>query len=161
MKLANAARMAEVVANLGVIITLIVLVVEVRENTRAQQRATLMDRSVAMNQVFFETPRMAEILSSIKAVDGWDSPAYEEAFADRYGTPIEDAILWARYMASLWAGLEADFVLDGPSPDLEARIRLLLPFADQVLFWETGAAQISNTDFVTYVQGMRTGAGPD
>jgi hypothetical protein len=79
MKAARVAPWFEIAANLGVIVTLVLLVAEVRNNTLALERQALLDRSAAMNYPFLENPLMAEILADIKAVDGWQGSAYEEA----------------------------------------------------------------------------------
>lgn len=160
MKLDRAANWVEIVANVGVIITLVLLVAEVRNNTLALERQTLIDRSGAMNDAFLENPVMPEILANIKALDGWESAgyakgvAYETAFAERYDVPIEQGIVWARFLSMLWSGLNADYTLLGESEELARRIRLLLQFPDQQLFWKHLPAVLTE-DFRAYVERLR------
>ena len=156
MKLENISRWAEIVANLGVIITLLILVAEVRDNTRSLQRESFLSRSSAINAPFLENDRLASILVDIKEVDGWEGSPFEEAFAERYGVPLDDAITWGRYVATLWTGVEADFVVEGASEALRARIELLLGFPDTRMGWELNP-QLSNTAFGQYVIQIESG----
>jgi hypothetical protein len=73
-----------------------------RDPRPARRRGSLLDRSAAMNYPFLENLLMAEILADIKAVDGWEVSAYEEAFAARYSVPIEKGNSWARHWP--WSG---------------------------------------------------------
>jgi len=155
MKLENASRWVEIAANVGVIVTLVLLVAEVRTNTRALQRQAFMDRSTALNGPFFEDPDLARILTGIKEVDGWGNEEWEPAFVDRYGMSLEDAVRWGRHLGMIWQGLEADYVLEGPSEGLASRVRLLLQFPDNELLWELGGGPTSNESFRAYVQGLR------
>jgi hypothetical protein len=45
---------------------------------------------------------------AIKAMDGWEGSPHEEAFARRYGVPVEDGIVRARHSSRAWGGLDAD-----------------------------------------------------
>ena len=155
MKLEKLSRWAEVVANLGVLVSVLFLVGEVRDNTRTVKRQIVLQRAEAMNAPFLESPSLARILAKIKSVDGWEGSPFEEAFVGRYGDPIEDGIIWARHLAMVWAVLEADYELEGGSPSLESRVRLLLSFPDNQIVWESGAPQISNPRFKAYVDLIR------
>ena len=151
MKIERVSHWVEILANVGVIVTLLLLVAEVRNNTLTLQRQTRLDRASAMNSPFLESAVMPAILSEIKAIDTWDGNPFEVAFVERYQVPIEHAIVWARYLMGVWSGLEADYVLDGESPDLAQRAQILLSFPDNQLLWEHNARLFSE-DFQVYVE---------
>jgi hypothetical protein len=151
MKIERVSHWVEILANVGVIVTLLLLVTEVRGNTLALQRQTRLDRADAMNAAFLERAVMPTILAEIKAIDTWDGNPFEVAFVERYQVPIEHAIVWARYLMVVWSGLEGDYVLDGESPDLARRVQLLLSFPDNRLLWEHNA-RLFGEDFQVYVE---------
>ncbi|MEJ2343017.1 MAG: hypothetical protein P8Y10_12515 [Gemmatimonadales bacterium] len=155
MKIEKLSRWAEIVANLGVLVSVLFLVAEVRDNTKTIKRQIVLQRADVMNTPFLESPSLARILSKVKSVDGWEGSPYEEAFVARYGDPIEDGIIWARHLAMVWAVLEADYELEGESPSLESRVRLLLSFPDNQMVWESGAPQIFSPSFKAYVELIR------
>lgn len=86
-------------------------------------------------------------------MEGYGS-SFEEAFAEKYDVPIESGIVWGRHLAMVWSALNADYTLSGASPDLAARISLLLSFPDNQLMWETLPA-LFTTEFRVYVDGLR------
>ena len=51
-------------------------------------------------------------------------------------------------------GLEANYSLSGESQELESRIRFLLTFPDNQLYWEHGIP-VAGADFREYVKGVR------
>jgi len=157
MSMERVSRWVEILANLGVIVTLLLLVAEVRDNTLALQRQAFLDRSTAMNIPFLQDGPLPGILAAIKSVDGWEGSPFEQAFADRYGVPIEDAIVWARHLSMVWGSLDADYQLAGASPALAARVRLLLTFPDNQLLWRT-TPELFSSEFRTYVAEQRPGA---
>ena len=154
MKLDAVSRWAEVGANVGVVVTLIFLATEVRRNTRILEREAVLEWSRAMGDPFLENPALAEILADVKAIDGWGD-TFVPAFAERYDTSIENAIVWSRLLVMVWLGLEADFSVSGPSQDLEHRIRYLLSVPDNQLLWEK-SDDVFTPEFQAYVQGLRT-----
>ena len=151
MKMERVSRWAEIVANVGVLVSLLILVAEVRGNTQVIQREAFLARSAAINAPFLENDRLARILAQVKVVDGWEGSPFEEAFAERYGLPIEDAIVWGRLVATIWTGIEADFVTEGRSVALESRVRLMLSFPDGRMGFELNP-QISDPGFMRYVE---------
>ena len=153
MRMEMVSRWVEIAANIGVILTLIFLASEVRANTLLMERQTIMDRAEALNAPFFENPDLARILASIKEVDGVEP--IESAFVERYGLSYEDVVNWGRHLGLIWAGLEADFILEGRSPALTSRIELLLASPDNRLIWETeGARPFSDPGFLAYVEEL-------
>ena len=134
MKLEQWAHWAEIIASIGVVVTLVVLVQEVRYNTLALERQADLDRAAALAEPFFEAPELASVLAKIKAVDGED--AFPDALIERYGLTPAEAILWDRHLRRVWLEHEADFDRSGPTPELAAWIRGTLSSPDNQLYWE-------------------------
>lgn len=153
MKLKNFTRWVEITANLAVVISVIFLSLEIRNNTKTIESQSIIDRSQRVNQSFTNSQLIPSILAKIKAVDG--SEPMEVNFMNHYNLTYEEAAIWARYLAEIFAGLEAEFLRDGQSQDLQERIQLYFIFPDCILFWDSGHAQVQNEEFVEYVDGVR------
>jgi len=156
MKLQKWAQGAEIVASVGVVITLVILVQEIRWNTRALERQSDLDRAQALTTPFFEAPELASVLSKIKAVDGHDP--LPEAFMGRYELTPEEAILWERHLWLVWLDHEAEFERSGPSPKLEAWIRGALASPDNRLYWEV-QRDAHGAGFQAFVDGLAAQVG--
>lgn len=146
------AQWAEIAASLTVVITLVLLVQEVRRNTRALQRQADVERAVAMTYPFFENPGLADVLDKIKAVDGQDP--VPRALMEHYGLTGREAILWERHLLLIWQGLEADYEAVGESPTLGNMIRSLWCAPDNRLYL-TAEEQFSTSEFREYVTRLR------
>ncbi len=118
----------------SVVITLIVLIAEVRMNTRAIERQSRMDQLNVLTQPFLDDVDLGEVLAKIKAVDGRESTVV--ALMDAYNLTEVEASSWSRHLYSVWAGIEADFLYSG-SEFVEPNVRALLPFPDAKIYWET------------------------
>ncbi len=154
MKLDRAARWAEILANIGVIITLVVLIFQVRDNSRVLRSQSILSRSAAFTEPFFSESLAPSVLAKIKAVDG--AEPIVAAYMDRYNLTYEEGAVWSRHLLSLWSSLETEYALFGPSPGLSDRIRILLPFPDEQLWIEHGGlVWLSTPEFQRYVEGLR------
>lgn len=151
MTLEKWAHWAEIVASGAVIVTLVVLVQEVRGNTRALERQADLDRAAALTTPFFEAPELASILAKIKSVDGADPVV--QALSDRYGLTSEEAILWERHLWRVWLEHEADFSRTGPSGELQAWIKGALATPDNRLYWDL-RGPASGPGFRALVDGL-------
>lgn len=151
MKLEKWAQWAEIVASAAVIVTLVVLVGEVRGNTLALERQADLDRATALNTPFFYAPELASVLARIKAVDGQDP--LPQALMDRYELTAEEAILWERHLWQVWLQHEADFERGGPSSKLDGWIAAALATPDNLLYWQV-MGRGSGAEFRAYVDGI-------
>jgi hypothetical protein len=70
MNLQSWAHWSEITASYAVVETLIFLLVEVGNNTRAIERQANLDRSASISASFLTSPDLARILAKVKAVDG-------------------------------------------------------------------------------------------
>lgn len=139
----------EVITGLSVVVTLVVLIVEVRTNTHAIERQILLDRAANAAAPFVLGPELLEAYERIKEVDGWD-PENQE-FMERYRLEPRQAIAWTRFLLVNWSGLEADYLTSGPSGKLRSQIIGLMTFPDNRLFWEA-AGSMFDPEFVAYVE---------
>ena len=154
MKLQDVTHWAEIIASVAVVLSLVFLTLEVRNNTRALDRQAIRDRSEALNAPFLDNSDLPAIIAAVKAVDG-PEPS-EQALVDRYDITYEQATVLARQVNRGWVGMEADYVLSGESVPLKKRIQLNFSFPDQVLLWEVGGMpQVANADFRAYVERVR------
>ena len=153
MKLESWAHWAEIAASTAVVVSLVFLTLEIRDNTRALEGQAVRERAAALNQAYVESPLAPSILAKIKGVDG-PEPA-EALLIERYGLTYEEAGIWARRLADVWTGLEAEFIRDGQSQGLQDRVQLLLLYPDVQVFWDSGAIQIQDAGFRQYVWRLR------
>ena len=132
LKLKKLALAAEVVASFGVIITLVLLLLEVRGNTLTMERQIEMTHFKTLFTSFIEPSVLMSAMTKIKAVDG--SEVDVAAFMATYDMSEAEAIAWSRFQLIIWAGIQQRFVYDGPSDRLAAEIRQLMKFPDVALF---------------------------
>ena len=144
---------AEILAAISVVVSLVLLVIEVRGNTRALERQILLDRSANVSAPFTSGPELLEAFEKIKEIDGWRPE--DEAFMRRYGLAADQAVAWNMFLLHVWRGLEADYAYSGPSEDLAASIRSLFSFPDNQLFYRPG---IFSAEFAEYVESVSPGA---
>lgn len=154
MKLDRIAQWAEILANVGVLISVVFLVLEIQENTQTLRIQAAERRAAVLNTPLLTNPQLPEILSKIKAVDGAEPNV--KAFMDRYELTYAEAVVWIRYLGELWSGLNAEYAQLGPSEELAHRIEQLLAFPDETLWLDTGdPAWFLSDDFHAYLASIR------
>lgn len=145
----------ELVAAVSVVATLILLVVEVRANTKALERQIRLDRTSNIAAPYTSGPELLEAFEKIKNVDGWN--ADHQAFMERYELEPSEAVAWSMFLLNVWRGLEADHDYVGPSDELTNAIRGLLVYPDNRLFYDP---QAFSSDFAAYVERVSPGPYP-
>ena len=154
MKLDRVAQWAGVLANLGVIVSLVFLVRGVQDNTTTLRIQADAERAAALSDRILTNPGLAEVLAKIKAVDGREPNVL--AFQERYGLSYAEAVTWIRYLGEGWSVLEAQYSRFGRSDVLAHRIRQLLANPDQALWYDTGTPSwYLGEEFQTYVTSLR------
>lgn len=154
MRAERVAHWVEITANLGVIVTLVVLILQVADNTRALRGQAIAERGTAFTEPFLSESMAPSVLAKIKAVDGPEPLV--QAYMDRYDLTYEEGAVWTRHVLSLWTSLEAEFAVLGTSDELRGRIQILLPFPDQMLWFEHGGPEwLSTPGFRSYVESLR------
>lgn len=120
---------AEIVASLAVVVTLVILIDQIRESSLIEQRESVIRAAEWDAAVFLQSETLAEALFKIKAVDGIEEGI--QRFMDRYDATYEQAAAWNRYLVLNWAGAHADYMYHGRSESLDQRIRQNLQWPDQ------------------------------
>jgi hypothetical protein len=144
---------AELIGFVAIIVSLVVLIIEVRQNTLATERQIALDRAASMTSAFFDS-ELASILEKIKSVDGLDRNIVP--FIEAYDLSYPEAVIWERHLQYAWEVLEAEFEADGPSPSLDASILSLLITPDNQLYVTySGKFRFSDDfrDYLTTLQG--------
>jgi hypothetical protein len=143
-----------VVASVAVVITLAFLIYEVRQNTFAIERQTVLDRQSRLVDPYLTSPDFRAVYTKIKAKDGRELRV--EALIDRYELTDEEAVLWVRHLDENWTGMEADFLQYGPSRGLDALIIGFLTFPDAKAYWEASLNDGPfSPAFVEHVESLR------
>jgi hypothetical protein len=154
VKLDRLAHWAEILANFGVIVTLVLLTLQVRDNTNALQGQAVFQRGAAFTAPYLSESRAPAILAKIKAVDGVEPVV--AAYMERYDLTYEEGAVWLRHVFSIWTSLEAEYAVLGESPDLAHRIQLLFPYPDQEIWLDNeGTSFLSTPRFRDYVERLR------
>jgi hypothetical protein len=160
MKIEMVSSWGELLASVAVVVTLVVLVFEVRATNTALERQAAIDRTAALTAPFFEDPLLGEILGKIKAVDGGDPVPVE--LMERYDLSYAEASVWERHLWAVWAGLEADFMLRGDEPEIRTRVGILKGTPDNRIYLETALdLDRYKTSFVEYVRSVEPFDGGD
>jgi hypothetical protein len=157
MKLKKIVQLTEIVGGVGILVSLIILIFEVRENSRLLERQISMDRVNARNEGVINSPYLPGIITKIKEVDGTTNPEVK-AFMERYSLTHEEAQRIVRHIVRQWEGYEADF--HARSTEVAEIISLSLTWPDHRLFWES-ANQYFDNDFVEFVNNVEHRAGAD
>ena len=138
----------EVVGIAAVVVSLVVLIIEVRENTAAIDRQISMDRASALAEPFFES-ELPSILAKIASVESV-TPTLS-SYMELWDLSESEAILWERHLTLLWETLEAQFVADGPSEQLDNLVSILLGNRDNQIYVDDVAGFRFSGSFRVYV----------
>jgi len=158
MKIEKVSAWAELLASIAVVVTLVVLVLEVRATNISLERQAAMDRAGGLTEAFFEAPVFADILAKIKAVDG-DDPIEAQLMA-RYDLTAAEAILWDRHLWVVWSGLEADFMLRGDQPEIRSLVAILKGTPDNQIYLQVLDYGRYEESFVEYVRSIEPFTAP-
>ncbi len=158
MRTKDWATWAEIVASVAVIITLIFLVYEVRQNTKALERQTMLERSSRLVGPYMSSGEFRAIYAKIKRKDGREESV--AAFVDSYGLSDEEAVYWVRSLEQNFAGVAADYYRDGPTAELERLFTGLLSFPDAMLYWRVqGSKGVHGAEFTAYANSILADGG--
>jgi hypothetical protein len=123
----------EIVATLSVFAGLLLLVQEIRINTRAVALQAQVDRSAVLAEPFFQSEELRAASQKISNIEGQWAP--EAALAEQYDLTAEEAIVWNRHLQQLWSLIEATY--DYEDRELaEGSVRVLLSTRNNRIFVE-------------------------
>ena len=140
MKLRLWVDIAEIAASLAVVATLGLLVVQIGQSNDIEKRQSVLRQAQWDAQMFLLSDDLPNILSKIKAVDGYDLQPFMEKYDLTY--------------AEMWRGMELDYMINGPSEEFEQIIRNTASWPDQQLFVQGAffpGSTFFNRQFTDYV----------
>lgn len=136
MNLQKWTQLSEMAAALAVVVTLVILIQEVRTNTLAIRQQGLDQRATNVAQPFLDPAVLPRLYAKVKSVDGGVDPDVA-AFMARYDMSMEEALQWTRHLSMLWRGVESEFLINGRSPTLDLWIRQAFRSPDIGLAWSS------------------------
>jgi len=137
----------EMVTGLAVIISLIVLILEVRTNTAAIERQSRLDHISMLTQPFLDDVEMGLVLAKVKGVDGREDLV--SALMEAYDLTDVEAASWNRHLYSIWGAIEADYLYAGPD-FVEGNVRALIDFPDAKIYWQN-MRSFHSEEFVEFI----------
>ena len=146
-------RWLTLVANLGVIVGIVILAIEIRQNTATQELQMRMDRISGVMDPFFESPELLGVWAKVKAIDGLEPVA--QKYMDRYQLTPEEAALWSRLVHRDWYVMQAQFITEGPSEDIERTIAHYYDlYPDFRIVFEANEDSALSDEFIEYVDSI-------
>ena len=130
---------AEITASLGVVVTLLILIGQIRESNTIKKQESLIRDAEWDSEVFLQSSDLADALTKIKAVDGIEEPLQE--LMNTYEMSYEQAAAWNRYVMLNWKAMEAEFLYAGRSKQLAAQIRQSYYWPDQQMLLRSAIGQ--------------------
>lgn len=150
-KLQRYALTAEIIGGLAVLVSLILLIVEVRENTESNRRASLIELTTSPLNTYVNSPDIQRIEASMAAIDNQESGVVNELMRT-YQLSSEDANLYARYMGYLWRIREAEFLYGNPDLGLFSdNLEFFLRVMHNQIYWELNSSVPYDPEFRSFV----------
>jgi hypothetical protein len=135
----------EIGATFAVLAGLLLVVQEIRVNTKAVALQAAIDTSAALTDPFFQSAELHSASQKIHDIDGAYAP--EAALIQRYDLSPEEAIVWSRHLLQIWILLEATYEFqDKETAIRHARVLLLAPdnraFVENYAYFDAEFEQI-------------------
>ena len=130
MKLRLWVDIAEITASVAVVVTLMLLVFQMRESDEQERIQNSLRLAQWDAQMFLISDQLPAIAGKIEAAE---NPNFMIEFRERYDLSIEEAAIWNRWLFLIWKSLEAEFLSMGPNDDLAKRIHQSITYEDQQL----------------------------
>ena len=152
MKLKRLAHATEIFASFAIAVSLVFLILEIRNNTLIQERQMQMERYASLTDPFLSSLDVSKVYAKVKAVDGAEPVV--EAFMDRYNLTPEEAVLWSRLVQNNWFVWQSHYLFGGPSNDLESTIRGVFKYPDIKIVYEINEDSLLSPEFISYVESI-------
>ena len=130
MKLRLWVDIAEITASIAVVVSLLLLVFQIRESDEIKRVQNSVRMAQWDAQMFLLSDRLPTIAAKIESIE---NPDFMQPFREHFELSIEEAGIWNRWLFLIWKGIEAEYLLTGPSDQLAERIRLSANYEDQRL----------------------------
>ena len=143
----------EIVGGLAVLVTLIILVIEVRENTETNRRANLIQLTTAPLSAYLDNPEIQAISAKISESQPAESN-FQKILLDEFGLSREEAQLYGRYLGYNWRIRESEYLYGNSDPVVfEQNMRFNLRDRPAQLYWEHGTAPY-HPEFRAYIESL-------
>ena len=142
---------AELVGLAAVVVSLALLILEIRENSLAIEHQSALARAEAITAPFYEA-ELAAILVKISTVDG--DFGFPKMLVERYDISTEQAVLWERHLWHVWESMQASFETQGNSEHLEKQVRLQMLSPSNDLYLINAKTYQFTDDFRRYVETL-------
>jgi hypothetical protein len=152
MKLERWAHASEIFGAIAIVISLVILIFEVRNNTAIQQQQMQIDRALNFTDTFLNAPHLADIYAKVKAVDGIEPLA--GAYVERYSLTPAEAVLWSRMVQRTLFTWQAQYLFSGPTEDLESEIRNVFKYVDLQMAYDINEDELLGPEFIEYVNSI-------
>jgi hypothetical protein len=149
MDLKKTVQIVEIVGGVGILISLIILIIEVRANTNAIDRQASLERNARVFEPYISN--IPDIYTKVKAVDGLEPIVGK--YADAYDIPPIEAVRWVAFLQSNWKAYEIDFKYAGQTQEMDASVLWMLSFPDNEMYWNAMKSDFS-AEFVEYVEKL-------
>ena len=149
LKLSDWASIAEIVSGIAIVVTIVVLIFELRSNSSLLERQIELDR-IDRGLISQESPELAEVLAKLRMANG--PRAAHRLFMDEYGLTYVEADRFLRFARSQWQGFQADFLF-GESDELTDTIPVLLGMPEVAIFWRQTSSSY-DPEFVEFVNSL-------
>ena len=151
-KLQKYALVTEIVGGLAVLLTLIILILEVRENTEESRRTNLIQLTTAPLVPYLENPDIRRISSKIS--ESYENVGLPTVFEKEFGISREDSQLYARYLGYSWRIRESEYLYGNSEPEVfRASMLFALRNLEDRLYWEHVPA-VFQPEFAAYIQDL-------
>ncbi|MGI9199814.1 MAG: hypothetical protein ACR2QL_02055 [Woeseiaceae bacterium] len=121
----------EIVATLSVFAGILLLVQEIRLNTRALAMQTQVNRSAVLTEPFYQSEQLRTAIQKVRNIDGvWE---LETTFTEQYDLTAEESLVLSRHLMQLWDMTEATYYY-GDREAAEFYARVFLASRDSRLF---------------------------
>ena len=154
MKLRLWVDIAEITASVAVVVTLVLLIFQMRESDELERVQNSVRMAQWDAQMFVQSDQLPTIAAKIETAR---NPDYLIEFRRRYDLSVEEAGIWNRWLLLLWKGVEAEFLSTGPSERLAKRIRAMAAYEDQrmlILPLVTSNNALFIDEFTDYVDSL-------
>lgn len=151
-KLQRYALVTEIVGGLAVLLSLIILIIEVRENTEESRRTNLIQLTTAPLVPYLQYPEIRRISSEIS--EPYENSGLPSVFEEEFNISREDSQLYARYLGYSWRIRESEYLYGNSEPEVfEASMLFALRSREDQLYWEHVPA-VFQPEFVAYIQNL-------
>ena len=150
-KLSDLASIAEIVSSVAIVITIAVLILELRSNSALLERQIELDR-IDRISVILADAELAEILQ--RTGRGGQPSRMERLVMNEFDLTLPEAAKFGRYTGNQWQAVQADFAFFGPTERLEERIFGMLLRPGQAFWWQHKSPNLWTDEFQQFVDGI-------